>query len=155
MRISEKYKVIGLGTSADFNAGFTADSFNMAHFHSAMFVLTFGTVTGAGPFVLTIKSGATVGVQTTAETFAYRWGSAAQGSATADVYTTWATSSSLSLVVATLTTRCLIAEIEAAAMTRNQPWLTLALDGGADSGLVGAVAILDPRYPSGAIATAI
>lgn len=155
MRLSEEYKVVGLGTSADFNAGFTADSINMSKFHSAMFVLTFGAITGAGPFILTIKSGVSAGTQTTAETFAYRYGSAAMGSATADVYTGWATSSSLSLVVATLTTRCLIAEIEASAMTANQPWLTLALDGGADSGLVGAVAILVPRFPCEATATAI
>jgi hypothetical protein len=155
MRLSEKYKIVGLGTSADFNAGFTADSINMENYHSAMFILTFGAITGAGPFVLTIKSGASAGTQTTAETFAYRYGSAAQGAATADVYTAWATSAGLSLVVATLTTRCLIAEIEAAAITDGQPWLTLALDGGADSGLVGAVAILTPRYAQEAIPTAI
>jgi len=155
MRLSEKYKVVGLGTSADFNAGFTADSINMTNFHNVMFVLTFGAITGAGPFVLTIKSGASAGVQTTAETFAYRYGSAAQGAATADVYTAWATSAGLNMVVATLTTRCFIVEIEAAALTAGQPWLTLAFDGGADSGLVGAVAILVPRYCANAIATAI
>lgn len=155
MRLSEQYKVIGLGTSADFNAGFIAESFDMTDFHSAMFVLTFGAIAGAGPVVLTVKSGASDGVQTTSETFYYRWGSAAMGAATADVYTTWASSSSLSLVVATLTTRCLIVEIEGSAITAGQPWLTLALDGGADSGLVGGVAILTPRYASNAIATAI
>lgn len=155
MRLSEQYKVVGLGTSADFTGGFTADSINMANYHSVCFVLTFGTITGAGPFVLTIKSGASAGTQTTAETFAYRYGSAAQGSATADVYTAWATSAGFNMVVATQTTRCFIAEIEASAITAGQPWLTLAFDNGSDSGLVGAVAILTPRYAANAIPTAI
>lgn len=155
MRLSEKYKIVGLGTSADFTGGFTADSINMSQYHSVMFVLTFGAITGAGPFVLTIKSGASAGTQTTAETFAYRYGSAAQGAATADVYTAWATSAGLNMVVATLTTRCFIAEIEASAITAGQTWLTLAFDNGADAGLVGAIAILTPRYASEATPTAI
>ena len=44
MRLCEQYKVIGLGTSDDFTGGFTADSFNMSHYHSAMFILTFGAI---------------------------------------------------------------------------------------------------------------
>jgi hypothetical protein len=155
MRLVEKFKVVGLGTSADFTGGFTADSINMANYHSVMFVLTFGAITGAGPFVLTIKSGASAGTQTTAETFAYRYGSAAMGAASADVYTAWSTSAGLNMVVATLTERCFIAEIDASAITANQPWLTLAFDNGADSGLVGATAILVPRYASNDMPTAI
>ena len=155
MRICEQFKIVGLGTSADFTGGFTADSINMTGYHSVAFILTFGAITGAGPFILTIKSGATDGVQTTAETFAYRYGGAAQGAASADVYTDWATSAGLNMVVATQAARCFIAEIDGSAITAGQPWLTLAFNNGADSGLVGAVAILNPRHPSLAIPTAI
>jgi len=85
MYLSEQFKVIGLGTSTDFNGGFTADSINTTNLHHIMIVLTYGAVGGAGAAVLTVKSGATAGTQTTAETFSSRYGSAAQGAAAMDM----------------------------------------------------------------------
>jgi len=155
MYLSEEFKVIGLGTTTDFNGGFTADSINTEGYHHVMFVLTYGAVAGASPAVLTVKSGASDGVQTTAETFSSRYGGAGQGSASSDVYSTWASGTSVSVASATITTRTQIIEIDCKAITAGQPWLTLALSDAADSGIVHAVAICVPRYKGNAIPTAI
>lgn len=155
MYLSEQFKVIGLGTTGDFNNGFTADSINTANLHHVMFVLTYGAVAGASPAVLTVKSGASAGTQTTAETFASRYGGAGQGSANADVYSAWAVADSASVASATITTRTQIVEIDCKTITEGQPWITLALSNAADSGIVHAVAICVPRYQGNAIPTAI
>lgn len=155
MLLSEQFKVIGLGTSTDFNGGYTADSINTEGLHRIMFVLTYGAVTGATAAVLTVKSGASAGTQTTAETFYSRYGGAAQGSASADVYSAWASGTSVNTASATITLRTQIIEIDCSAITAGQPWLTLALDASADSGIVHAVAICVPRYAGNAIPTAI
>jgi hypothetical protein len=155
MLLSEQFKVIGLGTSTDFNNGFTAESINTKDLHSIMFVLTYGAVGGAGAAVLTVKSGATDGVQTTAETFYSRYGGGAQGAASSDVYSDWASGTSVAVATATITTRTQIIEIDCSALTAGQPWVTLALSNAADSGIVHGVAICVPRFPGNAIPTAI
>jgi len=155
MLLSEQFKVIGLGTTTDFNGGYTADSINTEGLHHIMFVLTYGAVTGATPAALTVKSGASAGTQTTAETFYSRYGGAAQGSASADVYTAWTSQSTLSVASATITLRTQIVEIDCSAITAGQPWLTLALSSDADSGIVHVVAVCVPRYSGNAIPTAI
>lgn len=155
MLLSENYKVIGLGTTGDFNAGFTADSINTAGIHHIMFVLTYGAVGGAGAAALTVKSGASAGTQTTAETFYSRYGGAAQGSASSDVYSAWASGTTVSVATATITTRTQIVELDCDTLTAGQPWVTLALGAEADSGIVHAVAICVPRYKGNAIPTAI
>lgn len=72
MLLSEQFKVVPLGYSADFNGGWTAESINTENIHHIMFVLSYGAVGGAGAAVLTVKSGASDGVQTTSETFRSR-----------------------------------------------------------------------------------
>lgn len=155
MYLSEEFKVIGLGTTTDFNGGFTADSINTENIHHIMFVLTYGAVAGAAPAVLTVSSGATDGAQTTAETFSSRYGGAAQGAASSDVYSAWASGTSVAVASATITTRTQIVEIDCKALTAGQPWVTLALSNAADSGIVHVVAICVPRYKGNAIPTAI
>ena len=150
MFLSGKYKLVPVVNTADFNAGATGDSINMAKAHRVTFVLMFGAITG-GAAALTIKSGATDGVQTTAVTFKYALGSAATGSATSDVLGTAATSSSLALTAATYQNKMLVVEVDAAEMDQanGHDWLTLALDGTADSGALECVAIVEPRYSDG------
>lgn len=155
MLLSEQFKVIGLGTTTDFNGGYTADSINTEGMHHIMFVLTYGAVGGAGAAVLTVKSGASDGVQTTAETFYSRYGGAAQGAASSDVYSDWASGTSVAVATATITTRTQIVEIDCKALTAGQPWVTLALSNAADSGIVHVVAICATRYAGNAIPTAI
>ena len=154
MKLSEKYKFVPLLISADINAGIDLDSINMKGFHHATIVLLFGADL-AGDAILTINSGASDGTKTTAETFSYRYGSAATKSATADTLTDRATSAALTLTGTTFVSRMLICEINADAMTEGQPFLTGSLSAAASAGTCNAFAILDPRYPSNAIPSAI
>jgi hypothetical protein len=155
MLLSEQLKIVPLGYSADFNGGWTGESINCENLHHITFLLSYGAVTGAGAAVLTVKSGASDGVQTTAETFRSRYGGAAQGSATADVYSDWATGTSVAVATATITTRAQIIELDCSTLTAGQPWVTIALSNAADSGIVHGFAVCVPRYAGNAIATAI
>jgi len=155
MYLSEQLKIIPLGYTADYNGGFTAESINTKNMHHVMFLLSFGAVTGATPAALTVKSGASDGVQTTAETFSARYGSAAQAAATADVFTAWTSQTTLSVASATITTRCMIVEVDVDTLTAGQPWLTLALSADGDTGILHGFAVCVPRYEGNAIPTAI
>lgn len=153
--LMEGYHIIPLGYTADFNGGFTAESFNTKNMHSVLFVLSYGAVTGATAAALTVKSGATVGVQTTAETFYARYSNAAQAAATGDTWTAWTSQTTLSVPSATITTRAQQVFINCAVLTAGQPWVTLALSADADSGILHGFAICKPRYAGNSILTAI
>ena len=153
MYLSEQLKVVGIGTTVDYNDGFTGDSINITTLHHVMFVLIFGAVTGNA--VLTVKSGASAGTQTTAETFNYRYGTATIGSASADVYSAWASSSGLTLTAATYGSTVVVVEIDPDTVTAGQPWLTLALSNAASAGILGVCAVCTPRYEGIAQPTAI
>lgn len=154
MRLSERHGIVYVLKPADHQAGATGDSFTMKNYGLATFICQFGTLTGDA--VLTVKSGATAGTQTTAETFNYRLADAEQGNATADTYGAWATSSSLTLTAATYDNKTLILEMDATAMTDGQPWLTLAFSAAADALNAAVVAILsEARYAAHDMPTAI
>ena len=144
MNQSEIKKVAPLLMSTDINAGVDADSVNMAKAFRAMFVILFGTL--AGDAVLTLNSGATDGVKTTALTFKYALGSAALGSAGCDVIGDTTSAATLTLTAATYTDKMLIVEIENDKLTEGEPWLTLALSDAADSGPCTIMCLLDPRH---------
>ena len=146
MFLSEQYKIIPCGNSADFNAGWTGESINTENLHSITYLLSYGAVGGAGAAALTVKSGASDAVQTTAETFSSRYSNAAQGAATGDTFTAWTSQTTLSVATATITTRFQIVEFDVSSITAGQPWVTIALDGTADSGIVHCVAICKTRY---------
>lgn len=148
MFLSGKLKFVPVVNTADFNGGATGDSINMAKAQRVTFVLMFGAITGAVASILTVKSGASDGSQITSVTFKYALASAATGSASSDVLGTAATSAALTLTAATYQNKMLIVEVEGAEMdtANNHDWLTLALDGGADSGLLECVAVVEPRY---------
>jgi len=147
MFLSGKLKFVPIVNTADFNAGATGDSINIAKVHRVTFVLMFGAITG-GAAALTVKSGVSDGTQTTAATFKYALAGAATGSASADVLGDASTSSSLDLTAATYQNKMLLVEVDCAEVNTslNHDWLTLALDGTADSGLLECVAIIEPRY---------
>jgi len=154
MEISERLKIVPLLISADIVSGVDLDSINMAGFHHAAIVLIFGADL-SGDAILTINSGATDGTKTTAETFSYRYGSAATKSAAADTLTDRATSAALTVTGATFLSRMLICEISSSAMTEGQNFLTASLSSAASAGTCNAFAILDPRYTGNAIPSAI
>ena len=151
----EGFHIIPLGYTADFNGGFTAESFNTKNMHSVLFLLSYGAVTGATAAALTVKSGASAGTQTTAETFLARYSNAAQAAALGDTWTAWTSQTTLSVASATITTRAQQVFIDCATLTAGQPWLTLALSADADSGIVHGFALCRPRYASASIATAV
>ena len=158
--LAEEVKIVPILSDGDLNAGATlsCDSINMARYHTATFIVNLQTLGGAANYFL-LYSGATDGALTSALTFNYAFGSAAQGSATADVLEGWSTSANLAVAHATYDNFMLVIEIDASAMdvANNENWLTLVnadTDTGA-TGNISVVAILKPRYGSGPSATAL
>lgn len=146
MYLANRYKIIPVMNTANYNAGVDGDSINMAQGHRCTFVLTFGAITGNA--VLTVNSGATAGAKTSALTFKYALGSAAINSATADVLGTQATSVALTLAAGTYANKMLIVEVNGAAMdtANDEEWLTIAINDAADAGVCHIIAIVEPRY---------
>ena len=147
-------KYVPILSDGDLNAGATlsCDSINMKNHHRARFLINYQTIGGAANYVK-LYSGATDGALTSALTFRYAFGGAAQGSASADVFSTWSTSANLSVAHGTYDNYGLIVEIEAAAMdvANAEEWLTLVF-ADTDTGATGNVsvwAVLEPRYSSG------
>lgn len=145
MRLSENMKLIYVLKPGDHQAGATGESINMGLLERVTYLLQTAVLTGDA--VLTLKSGASDGTQTTAETFRYRLADAEQAAAGADGFGDWATSSSLTLTAATYDNKVLALEIDARALTQGQPWLTLAVSAAADAFNASIVAIGEPRYP--------
>lgn len=144
MRISEHFNIVHVVDAVDGASGATGDSINMGVLHNVCFIISFGAITGNS--ILTCKSGASAGTQTTSETMNYRLADAVKGSATADTYGAWTTSTALTLTAATYKNKTLIVEIDSAALTAAQPWLTLAVDSTASVILESVIAIGVPRY---------
>jgi len=158
--LSEKYKIVPVGNDIDLStaAANDCDSINMKNHHKATFIVGLQTLGGADIYVA-LYSGATDGAKTSALTFKYAFGSAAQASANCDVLGAWAESAMLTVAHATYDNYMLIIEIDASQMdtANNEEWLTLSFldtDGGA-TGNVQVHAILTPRYTSGQSITAL
>ena len=143
-RLSENFSLVYVLKPADHEAGATGDSIHIGLLHSVAFLVAMATMTGDA--VLTVKSGASAGTETTAETFRYRLSSADQAAANADQFGTWATSSSLTLTAATYSDRLLVIELDADQVTDGQPWVTLALSDAASAATASVVALGAPRY---------
>lgn len=155
-RLSEVAGLVYVLKPGDHQAGVDGDSFRMGVAgRRATILIQFGALTGDA--VLTINSGATAGVKTTAEGFRYRLANAAQGSAGADQYgARSAEVTSLTLSAATYQNKALLVEVEAGDLTDGQPWVTLALSSAADALNASAFAVLtNGRYQAEDIPTAI
>ncbi|MDP3909658.1 MAG: hypothetical protein Q8Q14_04650 [Gemmatimonadales bacterium] len=144
MRMSEHYKFPYVIKSLDNQAGATGDSINSGTARHITWLLQLGALTGDA--VLTVKSGASQGTETTSETFHYRLADAEQAAAGADAFGDWANSSSLTLTAATYDNKILIIELDPREVTADQPWLTLSLSGAADVLNSSCVAVVEPRY---------
>jgi len=151
MRFPGKYKVVPIINSADINAGLDGDSINMAKGHRCTILFMFGALGGAAGAVLKVFSGATDGTKSSALTFTYALGSAATGSASSDVLAADATSAALTLTAATYQNKVLVVEIDGSEFdtANNEEWLTVEIGAEADSGVLHAVAIVEPRYSDG------
>lgn len=148
--LSEYKKIVPVMNSANVSTGADCDSINMANYHKATFIFTFGTVTT--DITITPKSGASAGTKTTAVPSKYAAGGAAIGTAVAgstascDVLAAW-TATSTTVVLAAASNKVLVVEFDVSAMTDGEPWLTLTVAAGT-SGICHCVAILEPRYAS-------
>lgn len=156
MRLWEEKKFVPIIRSADINAGLDSDSIYMGNALHVCFLLTFSACAGAAGPIIKVYEGAADATKTTALTFHYRYGSAASGSATSDVFTAAeTTSAALQIATATLANRQLLIELDAAEMTDGCDWLTVEIGAEADSGVLHATAILEPTYKGATIPTAI
>jgi hypothetical protein len=141
--LSETKSLIYVLKPGDHEAGVAGDSINMGLLNKVAYLVQFAAVTGDA--VLTVKSGATAGTETTAETFRYRLADAAQAAAGADLFGDWATSSSLTLTAATYANKLLVVEV-LNNLTASQPWVTIAFSAAASALNASIVAVGEPRY---------
>ena len=154
MRLSEHCGIVYVLKPGDHQAGVDGDSFILKNYRSAAIILQTAVLTGDA--VLKVYSGATAGTKTTAQTFNYRLADADQGTATADTFAAWSTSAALTLTAATYDNRTLVIEIDAAALTADEPWVTLEISAAASAFNAAALAILsEPRYAQHDMLTAI
>ncbi|MBE9581185.1 MAG: hypothetical protein IMF18_06160 [Proteobacteria bacterium] len=158
--LAGKYKIVPVGNDIDLSsaAANDCDSINMKNYHKATFIVGFQDI-GVAACYVALYSGATNGAKTSALTFKYAFGGAAQATANCDVLAAWAESAMLTVAHATYDNYMLVIEIDASKMdtANDEEWLTLSfLD--TDTNLTGNVqvhAILEPRYPSGQSVTAL
>ena len=143
-RMSECCTIAYIIKPADNEAGVTGDSIHSGKFHSVTYVLQCGALTGDA--VMTVKSGASAGTETTSETFHYRLADADQGSDTADTYASATAATTLTLTAATYDNRTLLVELDSDEVTDGQPWLTLSLSAAATAHNSSCIAICMPRY---------
>ena len=155
----ENYKIVPVGVDIDFNtaASNLTDSINMRDYRRATFLIQLYDIGTASP-VLYAYSGATDGACTSALTFRYAFGSAAQGSASCDVLSAWSTSAALTITHSTYDNYLLVVDIDASEMdmANDEEWLTLDFsDPGGATGQAIVIAILEPRYTGNCSDTAL
>jgi len=145
MRLSETNGIVYVFKPGDHgSSGVKGDSINTKYCTHVTFLLQLAGLTdnGSAGAVLTVKSGAGAGTETTAEEFYYRTAGAAQGAAGADVYAAETGVKSLELLKATFENKLLIVEVPVAELTEGQPWITLSLSDAGTAANASCVAIL-------------
>lgn len=154
---SEKLKIVPILNSANVSTGTDCDSINMANYHRATLIFTFGAVTT--DITITPTCGATEGAKTTAVPLQYAKGGATIGTAvlgsasSCDVLAAWTAHASAASITAASNIMAVV-EINATAMADSKPWLTVTVAAGT-SGICHCVAILEPRYTGNRSATAL
>lgn len=147
--IAESAKIVPvLVDDGDFGATIDLDSINMAGYHKATFIFTFGATTGDVTFYM--KSGVSEGTKTNYVACKAALGGAAIGTAVAgstascDVLGAW--QDITTTLALTCTTKMVVIEVNASSMTDGDNWLTGNI--AATAGIGHCVAILEPRYGS-------
>lgn len=160
--LTENFKFVPMFSGYDLSTHdtlMTSDSVCMKNYHKATLLINFDDIGTASP-VLYVYAGATDGALTSALTFRYAWGSAACGSANADVLGAWSTSAALTITHGTYDNYMLVVEVDAAEMTsagNTYDWLTVNFTDPTTgcTGQVTVTAILEPRYKSNVSGTAL
>ena len=158
-RFSESHGIMPLSVSSglDYNTGGDLDSFDMSKYnHATIIIIADANVAGAG--VLTIYGGATDGAKTAAATFTYRYSAGNVLAASSDVLGTAATSAALTLTAASLVSRMIVCELDAADLQisgTQYRYATPSLSAAGTAGVCTAVVILsEPRYLEAVMDTA-
>ena len=159
-KFSQSHGIVPLITETlgDYNAGFTADSINMAKYnHCTIICLGEDDLRGAG--VLTIMGGTSDAAVTAAITFTYRYISVDVKAAGADQLSDPATSAALSFTEAYLRNGMYVIEFDTEDMNVGGVQYTFAtpvVDATGTAGTMNMVAILSgPRYAKATMPTAI
>ena len=150
MNSAERVKYVPIGHLNDINVNATqeCDSVNMKNFHKATFLVQYQTI-AVQNHTVRLYSGAADAATTTAMTFRYAFGGAAQGAANCDKLAATLTSNGLVVANATYSDYLLVIEVDASEMTPGHSWLTLQTADDIVAGATGtytALAVLEPRY---------
>jgi hypothetical protein len=144
MRLYQEKKIVPLLASADITAGVDSDSIDMKDCKHVAFLIVFGpSYAGANGAIIKLYEGASHGSKATALTFHYTYGGAAIKSASADVMAAEATSAALQIARATMVSRILVLELDAAEMTDGMTHLTVEVGAESDAGEMTIVGIMD------------
>jgi hypothetical protein len=155
--LSEQLHFVPLMNSANVSTGADCDSFNMAGYHKATIIFSFGTVTT--DITLTPMSGATNAAKTTAIPTMYASAGAVIGTAVAastascDVLAAW-TASTTTISITAASNKFVAVEIKASDLTEGHNWVTITVAAGT-SGICHAIAVLQPRFKTARGATAL
>lgn len=156
----DELKFVPILHSANYGtAGVNSTSINMANYHHATLVFTFGAITGNS--TLTIKSATAKDTGTTAITDWTGWMTGADiGAVASDTFSATAVAVDTSQEYATLTAttydnRMVVIEIPATKLAAGHSWFRVEIDDTATAGIVHCVAILQPRYKQDDIPTAV
>jgi hypothetical protein len=155
MRLSEEKGIVYIAAADDYAGGaVTGDSINTKYCSHVTYLIQFGAITGDS--VLTIKSGASDGTQSTSETFYYRLAGADILTTGADVYAAETAATTLTLTAATYDNKLLIVEVPVSGLTAGQPFITLAFSAVANPMNVSIVAVLSGmRYLNNSMVSVI
>lgn len=149
---SENAKVTNIGSYESVAAD--TKSINMRNFHKATIIMQIHDLAAADLHVL-VYSGIATATKTSALTFRYALGGAAEGTANCDKLSAWATSADLTLAHGTYDDYMLVIEINASEMdmANNEEWLTVETT--TTTGHWTAIAILEPRFTGNRSASAL
>lgn len=160
MNTVDQKKIVPIFNVADYNAGVSSTSINMANASHATVILLFdGTVNGDAR--MTISSAAAADTSTTAITDWEGWvtganvGAVASDTFSATAVTVDALQSYCTLTEATFENRMLVIEIPAASLANGHGWFRVVLGAEAGAGGLHGLAILTPRYAQKDIPSAI
>lgn len=145
MQATELLNIFPICEADDYgSAGEDFDSFKLSNANWATIFISFGGLTGNS--VIKVYTGATAGTKTTAETFTYRVTGADYEAANSDLWGTAATSAALTLTATSYDHRGLAIEIDPAAFTDAQPWVTVEVDATATALNMAGFVVIQPRY---------
>lgn len=160
MNVTQEIAIVPLVRDGDYNAGFTADSFNMANWNHCA-ILIAGDSSVATDSSMVIYGGTSAAATTAAVTAPYRWTSVAVGTTASDVWGDWETAAaSFTLTAASLAAGySLIIEFDAEQLNISgvqYQYVTPVVAATGSAGTVNMWAILtQPRVAKDILATVV